>query len=665
MKSKLEQFLNEGKLEEAKKTLEEYKEIQPGDSDILNYESMIAMMEGRNEDALVIAKKALKAMPYMADVHYNYAYACELNGDNLSAIEHYCKARWMALNKVPYSFNVTEVKDHVAELSLDFGDNNIVKGAKNELQTEYLMNREAFAWEVPFSVFHTNYNSLATRYFDYKELNPLFVAYARNNENAMGPESKRVYETKAEMQRVTKGVSEFTYSSDKDFYMSIARTDNLNIKVDDGNKTITIDHDILNQFVNYRFKKGSYKISSEGQFYVGSITPIEHDENRKKVVLNIFVDGLAETVLEKDFENLMPNTYRFFKKGVICKDVHTTGDWTLPSITSALTGQTASNHKVVHPLILRNVDYDTPILFEYFKNAGYNTTKIGGNWRITPTYGFARGMDRVNYAHQYNNYPIESIISDVQEQLYEMRDTDQFIWMELGELHQVADGMNLGACVSELDVMDNETLANSVNSVKQEYDPLRIEYFKKRMQFVDRKLENLYHYLETNYSDDEMIVSLFSDHGQGFLIRPEEEFLSDPRTKVALLVRGAGVSGETDEPISFCDYSAIMCKAAGIDYDYSDTEAHLPVIFGGSDEREFSITETLHVGDAYLIKLNARNYSFYLDTKGTVTDDVRVVMESYETHLYDKEGNEFKDDKLNERLTAFCLNHVAENVQFK
>lgn len=664
MKQRLEELLNEGKLEDAKECLEEYKNNQPSDSEILNYESVIAMMEGRNEDALVMARKALKAMPYMADVHYNYAYACELNGNNLSAIEHYCRARWMALNKLPHSFNVAEVKEHIAEMSLELGDGNIIKGAKNELQTEYLRNRESFLWEVPFSVFRASYDTLGTRYFDYKDLNPLFVAYARNNENAMMPESKRVDDTKAEMQRVTKAVSEFSFSSDKDFYMSIARIDDYNLQVDNGNKTITIDHDILNQFVNYRFKKGSYTISSEGHFYIGSITPIEHKEKRKKVVLNIFVDGLAEAILEKDFENLMPNTYRFFKTGVICKDAHTTGDWTLPSITSALTGQTTSKHKVVHPRILRSVDYDTPILFEYFKKAGYNTTKIGGNWRITPTYGFARGMDRVNYAHQYNNYPIESIISDVQEQLYEMRDTDQFIWMEIGELHQVADGMNLGACVSELDVMDNETLANSENSVKQEYDPLRIKYYTKRMQFVDRKLENLYHYLETNYADDEMIVSLFSDHGQGFFIKPEEEFLSDSRTKIALMVRGSGFTGETDEPVSFCDYSAIMCKAAGIDYDYSGTEAHLPIIFGGSEEREFSITETLHVGDEYLIKLNARDYSFYLDTKGTVTDDARVVIESYETHLYDKTGNEYKDEKLNERLTQFCLNHVAENVQF-
>lgn len=44
------------------------------------------------------------------------------------------------------------------------------------------------------------------------------------------------------------------------------------------------------------------------------MVPIIHDRKRKPLILNIFVDGLSQTVLENHMEMLMPNTYRFLGK---------------------------------------------------------------------------------------------------------------------------------------------------------------------------------------------------------------------------------------------------------------------------------------------------------------------------------------------------------------
>ena len=78
------------------------------------------------------------------------------------------------------------------------------------------------------------------------------------------------------------------------------------------------------------------------------MVPIIHDRKRKPLILNIFVDGLSQTVLENHMEMLMPNTYRFFREGMICTNAHTAGDWTFPSIASIVTGQTMANHKMLH-----------------------------------------------------------------------------------------------------------------------------------------------------------------------------------------------------------------------------------------------------------------------------------------------------------------------------
>ena len=148
-------------------------------------------------------------------------------------------------------------------------------------------------------------------------------------------------------------------------------------------------------------------ISSEDrEFLLGEMVPIIHDRKRKPLILNIFVDGLSQTVLENHMEMLMPNTYRFLGEGMICTNAHTAGDWTFPSIASIVTGQTMANHKMLHSKLLRKIDAETPILLNILKTLVIIPPKMG-NWRIALNYGYARGMNRVHYQHMYEGFPIE------------------------------------------------------------------------------------------------------------------------------------------------------------------------------------------------------------------------------------------------------------------
>ena len=154
-------------------------------------------------------------------------------------------------------------------------------------------------------------------------------------------------------------------------------------------------------------------------------------------------------------------------------------------------------------------------------------------------------------------------------------------------------------------------------------------------------------------------MSLFADHGQGFLIKPEDEFLCDERSKIAFMFRGGNVTGETNEVISSCDYSGIMCNLAGIDYDYSKTDANLPLVFGGEQEREFCVTESIHVGDPYQILLNGKDFKFYLKGVENVTSECRVPLNEYETTLWDNSGNRIYDEQLINYYTSWCLKHIS------
>ena len=126
----------------------------------------------------------------------------------------------------------------------------------------------------------------------------------------------------------------------------------------DRKKRAEIEYNSPLQYINYRVPKGKVLISSEDrEFRLGEVVPIIHDRKRKPLILNIFVDGLSQTVLENHMEMLMPNTYRFFREGMICTNAHTAGDWTFPSIASIVTGQTMANHKMLHSKLLRKSQF--------------------------------------------------------------------------------------------------------------------------------------------------------------------------------------------------------------------------------------------------------------------------------------------------------------------
>lgn len=667
MKKRIEEFITIGNFELAWKEINEYEMKNFNDCDISTYKALCLLGLGRYGEALECAKVAVKMEPYVANVHFNCGYIFMQCGKYFEAYEEYAIAKELSLGGNSFEFDIDELDASMQEILDSMLENAqlglISIGSIEKKWVDYITVQNSFNWGIRHPIFHDGTSLIAQEYMDYPLLPKMFLGinglqsvyhYWTQSLNS------NTVEEEVEIQRVTELCNEIEIVAEKNSFVPIVtnRPAQLTFKVNDVDAEISYNSPL--QYVNYRIPKGKTIISSENcMFRVGEVVPITHSCDRKKLVLNIFVDGLSQTVLENSMEEIMPYTYRFFKKGMICTNAHTAGDWTFPSIASVVTGQSLAKHKMLHSKLLRKLDIDTPILYEYFKNAGYNTTKIGGNWRIAPNYGYARGMNRIKYQHMYNGLTVEKVVSETMDQMYNMRETDQFIWMEIGELHLIADEINTAPLHSEFMVWENESLNEKINSVKQDYDETKKNYYIKQIQYVDRKLAALYQYIEDNYKDDEIIISLFSDHGQGYLVHPEDEFLCNERTKIAFMTRGGEVEGTSGELISACDYSSILCKLAGIDYDYKNTDASLPVIYGGKREKEFVITESIHVGDPYQIVLNGKDFSFYLNGKENVTSECKVPLKEYEVKLLDKEGNNINDARRIDYYTQWCLEHIA------
>ena len=667
MSGKIEQLIMNGKYQEAWITIAEYEKEYPFDADMDTYRFLCLNNAGEHQMALQYAYRAVQNQPYVADAHYNCGYAFELCENYFQAYEQYAVAKELALGGNPIGVPIEKVEESMQQI-LNIIMNRAQLGETDDIETDkrwinYIANMDRINWGIRRPVFHDGTNMIAQKYNDYPDLPEIFAGITGMQSAYHMIRNKLYVNTimeETDLQRTYAMGSNIEIESDTECFIPLIMDGPGRLCVQTEKKQAEIEYNSPLQYINYRVPKGKVLISSEDrEFRLGEMVSIIHDRKRKPLILNIFVDGLSQTVLENHMEMLMPNTYRFFREGMICTNAHTAGDWTFPSIASIVTGQTMANHKMLHSKLLRKIDAETPILFEYFKNAGYNTTKIGGNWRIAPNYGYARGMNRVHYQHMYEGFPIEKVVSEVEEQIHTMRETDQFIWMEIGELHLIADEYNAAPLQEQFVIWENDNTKGKINSVKQEYDETKRKYYLKQIEYVDRKLAGLYQYIENNFEENEIVITLFADHGQGYLVRPEEEFLCDERTKIAFMTRGGGVSGKTEELISACDYTPIICKLAGIEYNYENTDASLPVVYGGEKEREFTVTESIHVGDPYQILLNGRDFTFYLKGIEKVTSECRVPLDTYEVKLSDKNGNILHDkDKIND-YTKWCLDHIG------
>ncbi len=425
-------------------------------------------------------------------------------------------------------------------------------------------------------------------------------------------------------------------------------------------KKATIQISESKHFNYLKLKQGKVNIHSDKKIIVADIVPLEHRINNKKLVISLFIDGISQKVIsEYGLENIMPNTYKFFKKGMVCNNAFSASDWTYPSISSLISGLSVPNHMMIHPEV--NVKYpkEQKLLFEYFKEAGYHTTMLSGDWRICATYDSIRGIDRYIAKNQNCGFRTEDVLANVMDHLETFKETDQYIWIGTGDFHDVADEFSLPAAVQvKMDLEEFDIGEKSKTSVKQKYNPNKISMYAKVATHIDSKLKILYDYIEQNYNEDDFVVTLFGDHGQAYMVKTEEFHLSRGMTNIGFMTRGGGVSGVSDEYINMVDYTNIITKLAGMENVHIDSDGKLPKTFGGEIENDFAISETIHPGDPYMIAMHGSRYTFYMESNAVVTDYGKVDMSEYDIKLYDSDRNEISDEEIINKFIEYVLDRT-------
>ncbi len=659
LKSEIEAALSVADTEQAGGLIEKYKAINPYDMDLVTYLCLYSIYSGNYEDAIMYGQYGVRHYPVNGEISYNLGSAYECSGDILHAVYYYQRADYL------FAYEGTmEQYDTGDRLAALWG---ILEKEVNENPSDELIKavQNLLEWKK---------NCYGLSDLLYRSMKPIeeFQVWA-GTETKLGvglyrmqcldglpATSFNVVQSRFEFMPVKESRS-CSVPDDCEEYLlpiSVSKDKTLHCFVQ-GGEQFDVRQELAKCFNYYRVKGGTKVASTETSYY-GTPIPLGHDSKRKKLVLNIFVDGLSQTILD-NMKEVMPSTYDFFSKGMVCKEARSTAEWTYPSLAAYNTGMDTVHHVMFHSGLVTALPHDITTLAEYFHDQGYVTSKIDGDWRSTADYGYYRGYSRMVYQEQVISSKNEMIIGDVIDQIEAFDDTDQFVWICLGDLHDIADGFDLTLSVQNHLPIEARTIDSEGNtSVKQPFSEKKITAYKEMAARIDALLSALYAYLERKFSDDEMVVSLFADHGQGYLVPTGSHFLSDERTKVAFMFRGGDLSaGFTDELISTVDYLPIMCSLAGIPLkENEEIQGRLPKSFGGEKERDYTLTESLHPGDPYQAEIVTKSHRVFFTNGSEVRNDGRFELQNYSIKVETKDGKQLHDTELERMYTELVLDHV-------
>lgn len=654
LKLLIQNELNNGNLQQIESFISKYKTRNPEDMDLIAIEVIFNLSKGNVDLALQFALEGVRKYPCNADMHYNLASIYEKQENWYNALLSYGKAYTIYNYNKSMKAEKLNLKNLIFECRQKYEAN---RDTNKEMSYEEMTRNGFGLWESAFR----NYQQIVGGYYWESEKEKRYIGVYRDTFfHVTAANHMDLSHIKGEFLKVVEGKEYFIDQTETDVLLPIAVENKNTIhEIWNGNKKYIIQQIDAKHFNYYRLSAGT-RIYSSMKAYYGTPIPLCQKQDKKKLVLNIFVDGLAQCILDGDkFEKNMPYTAHFFGNGIVCNNAYSAADWTYPSLANYVTGLDTSHHMLFHSDLDGKIPEEYPTLAEYFHEKGYFTSTIGGNWRAIPIYGHARGYDQFIYQHEWTGYKAEMVIGNVIDQIETFKETNQFLWITIGDLHDIGDGIDLPNSVQSRMVLEERVYEQKgETSVKQNYSMLKIMAYERMATRVDVLLNVLYQYLDNNYNKDEIIVSLFADHGQGYLIPMGEHFMSRGRSNVAFMFKGAGIKPrQCEEIISASDYIKIMCKLADIEMKNIEIDGRLPKVFGG-EGREYALSESIHPNDPYYAAIYEKDINFYFENSYPIQNDGRFYLKEYKVWITDKQGKIFYDVEKTNKYLNIIMEHI-------
>ena len=415
------------------------------------------------------------------------------------------------------------------------------------------------------------------------------------------------------------------------------------------------------EFRFLRFDKKA-EISSDAPFVIGAPIPLGHSPRRRKLVLNLLLDGLSwQAMKARDFRPV-PNLMRFFSEGVIFNNNYSVPEYTFVSLGTIDTGMMMHRSQVVWDRPMFRLDKKVKTISEQMKELGYHCVNVTGDGRGIYD-GVTRGFDRLIV----NPYVANPAYEGVERAIAHMEafdECDNYIWLHTCDPHQMTS-MNVPLLLKSqvhvpwqaqgfVDEGDGVSVRLPKNDVYLYDNPSHIEA-------MDRALGYLFRYIEEHYAPDEYVVHAYSDHGSP-AYTDDPWYFSEEQCGAALMVRGAGVPhlGIVEELTSCLDIYPIMEKTVGFAAPAGQLDGVLPRALGGAGRR-YCISNSIYPEQTYKLGIRTQEHEFRLETARPTHHDGTVDMSRFASHIYTRDAvhEEVFDAALHAEFLRIAHEHAA------
>ena len=380
---------------------------------------------------------------------------------------------------------------------------------------------------------------------------------------------------------------------------------------------------------------GEVEIKSDQRLVVADPLPLTQVRRHKlKLVLVLFVDNFSWDILgHLDFARDLPNLHRFFSKGVMFDNCHSSSNWTLTGVGSLVSGKTASNHGMIHSVdegVFLGEGYR--VLPEYFQEKGYMTFQVCSNPRKSPAYRYVRGFDRTVYKMEMS---LSEMIGVMLDHLRAFPDRDHFVWTSILDAHHSLAG------VPDIANQLSVPLEAHDYSSPQKKSPFKLaadesarQRYVMELKRIDFFLGPIFDWILSQYDDEEILVTLISDHGTGVITSDPHE-LSHQKTHVPLMLRGTNLPAgrRTDEIVQNTDVLPSILNLAGL-VSSNIIDGQVPAILGGHKKRLWVLSESKFPGKKYRATIKDSQFEFYFESDSLVGEKGQFSADRYHTELF-------------------------------
>ena len=400
-------------------------------------------------------------------------------------------------------------------------------------------------------------------------------------------------------------------------------------------------------FSCFRFSESAVLHAAEDTPYaVGTPIHLGHSPQRRKIVLNLFIDGLSWAATRPYAATHLPNIMRFFSRGVIFDQHFSTSEYTLPAHPAIETGCYPHHTQIFNIRAGCELPLSMPTIAERMKDLGYYCAAPAASTQGV-SYGVLRGFDRAVAASWILNssFGADSAIRHIRA----FDETDQFLFLDILDIHPYnAVGFKFDTAVETHIPLSERFFPHDASTASVRLPSLRIyqEQYLERLQQTDRNLGLLLAYLEEHFTEDEYLVNLYSDHGIAIFGSTSTgiiDVISECSTSAAWMMRGAGVPEGivVSDLTSSVDIYPTLGKLCGYPVA-EDIDGRLPAVFGGT-ARDAVYSASQYPGQTYKLAVRTHDHAMRLETQEVIDQDGTTDFMITRTGIYPR-GHELEEE---------------------